>query len=306
MSEQALTQILPYLPPLLRQLLGGLDDEVWAELEEIRLKSQQPPLLRLHQGERLLSEYTVSSAELHKTLLLLAESSLYAFDEQLRRGYITLPGGHRVGLSGRAVLERGAIRALKEISSINIRIARHLSGVAAPLLPHLCDEAGAPRQSLLISPPQAGKTTLLRDIARIFADGDGVPPLRVGVVDERSELAATRGGVAALPLGLRADVLDGAPKGEGIALLLRSMSPQLLICDELGGVADAEALRDAANAGVRVIASAHGASAAELRRRPLLRSILEEGCFERLLILSRRSGPGTLEAVYDGQGRQLC
>lgn len=311
MCDTAYQQIFPYLPQSLRNLLEALPPEQLRGLEEIRLKPGLPVLLRFDESEALLtsagnltSDQTaeglrlLSPDEMRRTVLLLADSSLYAFEEELRRGYITLNGGHRAGLTGRAVLAQGAIRTIKEISGINIRIARHIAGVALPLLPCLVDAQARLLPTLIISPPRAGKTTMLRDLARLLSDGVGIPPLRVGLVDERSELAAMRNGIAQLPVGLRTDVMDGCPKAEGMLLLLRSMSPDVLITDEIGRSEDAAALREAAHAGVAVIASAHGCDEAEIRLRPVLAGLLAENAFRRIVILSRRHGPGTIERVY--------
>ncbi len=309
LQDLAYRQILPYLPPRLRRELEALPEGELYSLEELRLKAEQPVLLRLAQREALLrlsqnsedgrgSFFILSLDELNKTVMLLAGSSLYALEEELRRGYITLPGGHRAGVAGRAVLQQGQVRTLKEISGINIRVARPVVGAARQVLPLLLDEKGQIQQTLIISPPLAGKTTLLRDLARMLAEGEGARPHRVGIVDERSELAAMREGLPQLNVGLRSDVLDGCPKAEGLMMLLRSMSPEVLICDELGREADIQAIHEAGNAGVKVVATAHGSGEEELRRRPALGTLLAEGCFQRLVLLSRRQGPGTVERVW--------
>jgi len=307
--DLAYRQILPYLPPRLRRELEALPDGELYGLEEVRLKAEQPVLLRLAQREALLrlserteegrgSFFILSADELYKAVMLLAGSSLYALEEELKRGYITLPGGHRAGVAGRAVLHQGAVRTLKEISGINIRVARPVPGAARTVLPLLLDNAGNIMQTLIISPPRAGKTTLLRDLARMLSEGEGCRPHRVGIVDERSELAAMREGLPQLDVGLRSDVLDGCPKAEGLMMLLRSMSPEVLVCDELGRSEDVEAIHEAGNAGVKVVATAHGSGEEEVRRRPALGQLLAEGCFERLALLSRRQGPGTVERVW--------
>ena len=291
-----------------------------AQLEEIRLKPEQPILCRFRDREFFLGESgelldallensrIFSAEEMRKTVLLLAESSFYALAEELRRGYITLPGGHRAGLTGRAVLEGGHVRTLKDISGINLRLARYVKDVARPLLPLLLSENGHPLPTLILSPPRAGKTTLLRDLARLLSDGVDVLPCRVGMVDERSELAAMRMGVPQLPVGLRTDVMDGCPKAEGMLLLLRSMSPDVLITDEIGRPEDAYALAEAMHAGVTVIASAHGKDEAEIRLRPVLEELLRQGAFRRLVVLSRALGPGTIERVLCAgiRGRAWC
>lgn len=308
-------QILPYLPPSLRLLLAYLTSDQWQSLEEIRLNLNLPVSCRFHNNEAfvasaggLTGEYTqahiLAKREIEQCLLLLSQSSFYALEEELRRGYITLPGGHRAGLCGRAVLASGQVRTIKEISSINLRLARQITDASLSLLPSLLDQNHNLCSTLIISPPRAGKTTLLRDIARQLAAGRLIEPLRVGIVDERSEIAAMHEGVSQLDLGIRCDILDGCPKAEGLMMLLRSMSPQVLICDEIGSEADAAALIEAANAGVKVVASAHAADCEELASRPVFAGLLHDRAFERLVVLSRRNGPGTVEGIYD-QNLQL-
>ena len=315
MPGEEYRQLLPILPPELRWAVAALPAERLRGLEELRLRPDCPVLLRLAGGEAVLRRdgslsdvgylgdvkdmadaRMLSRAELKKTMLLLSESSVYAFEEELRRGYITLPGGHRAGFAGRAVLERGRIRTLTDISSVNLRVARAVPGAGRELLSRL-PAAGPLPSVLLVAPPRAGKTTVLRDLARLLADGDGTAPRRVGLADERSELAALRDGVPQLDVGLRADVVDGCPKAEAMQLLLRSLSPEVLVTDELGREEDGAAVAEASRCGVAVLATAHARDVAEARQRPLLRRLLSEGYFQYLAVLSRRRGPGTLEEV---------
>ena len=311
----ALEQIMPYLPPILRQHLTSLTAEQIDSLEEIRCTRAVPVILRFHDTESFLaitggltadsSQALISDAELlRRLILLLSDSSFYALEEELRRGYITLPGGHRAGLTGRAVLDQGKVRGLRDISSVNIRLARALPGISLPLLPKLLAQ-NRPLATLIAAPPRAGKTTLLRDLAYQFSEGALIPPLRVGLVDERSELAALRGGAPQLPVGRRTDVLDGCPKAEGLMMLIRSMSPELLCCDEVGRAEDALALEDAAHAGIPVLATAHALNQQELLERPVLGQLLAKKAFARLVILSRRQGPGTVEAILDSNLQAL-
>ena len=308
MPGEEYRQLLPYLPPALRREFAALPEGSLSGLEEVRLRPELPLLLRFDGRELFLSRSggltevvadarLLSREELKKTMLLLSDSSVYAFEEELRRGYITLPGGHRAGFAGRAVLEKGAVRTLKDISSVNLRLARALPGVGAPVLARLPLSDGRLPSTLLIAPPRAGKTTILRDLARLLSDGIGVRPRRVGLADERSELAAMRDGLPQLDVGLRTDVVDGCPKAEAMELLLRSLSPELLVTDELGREEDGRAVAEAAMSGVTVLATAHARNAAEARQRPLLRRLLGEGYFRYLVVLSRRLGPGTVEEV---------
>jgi stage III sporulation protein AA len=298
-------QILPILPPRLRDILARLEGQAAAELEEIRLRCGREPILLTRRGEQGLGGACVTADDLQGVLLLISEFSLYARDEELRRGYLALPGGHRAGFTGRVVAENGQVKLLRDISGIAIRIARDIRGAGEPLLPHLyCGRSRRVRHTLLISAPQAGKTTMLRDLARLFSDGDervGRPGFKVGIVDERSELAGCYRGEPQLDVGRRTDVLDGCPKAEGMMMLVRSMSPQIVITDELGRPEDGRAVEEAMNTGATVLATAHGQSVEELLRRPSLNYLLRQGMFERVVVLSRRKGPGTIEGVFAGE-----
>lgn len=309
----AVEQVLSFLPQALRRELSQLPAAACAQLEEIRLKPGLPVLLRLGDGEAFLGEggrllpvtdrrqaLCCSESALQKLCLLLAESSLYALEEELRRGFLTLPGGHRVGITGRAVLDSsGALRTVTAFSGVNIRIARPCMGQAADLLPRLLSADGRFCSTLLLSPPRAGKTTLLRALTCLLSDGIGVAPHRMAVADERSEIAAMRQGMPQLPVGLRTDVMDACPKAEAMSLLLRSMSPDVLVADEIGRAEDVFALREAARCGVAVLTSAHACDREDLLRRPLMAQLMEEGAFRRLVRLSRREGPGTVEEVIE-------
>jgi stage III sporulation protein AA len=210
------------------------------------------------------------------------------------------------------VLEDGKVRLVRDIAGFNIRIARECKDVGLPLLPALWDPAADRlHQTLIVSPPQQGKTTLIRDLARLISLGGwGAPPdaqagRKVGIVDERSEIAACVKGVPTFDVGPRTDVLDGCPKAEGMMMLIRSMSPDVLVVDEVGRPADAEAIREALHAGIAVIATAHGRDADDVRQRPALRELLESRVFTRIVAL-RRSGNGGLQlAVCGADGRPL-
>ncbi|MDI3279783.1 MAG: stage III sporulation protein AA [Bacillota bacterium] len=306
--------IWPYLAPRLREPLKLLPLAVWERLEEIRLRCRRPLSICgagwqswVGEGGEPTSEpgraLVVEQEDIARTVELITCHSLYAWEEELSGGFITLPGGHRVGLVGRALVERGAVRGLKQFSGLNFRLARQVVGAADPILPLILDEqTGLPVSTLIVSPPRCGKTTILRDLARQLSDG--APALRgarfqVGIVDERSELAGCVGGVPQWDVGLQTDVLDGCPKAQGIMMLLRGMSPEVIVTDELGREEDADAVAEAAAAGVVVLASAHAGDLEDLRRRPSLHRLLTGGAFRRAVVLSRRRGPGTVEKVEE-------
>ena len=198
-------------------------------------------------------------------------------------------GGHRSGLCGSGVVRDGEIQNLRHLSSLAIRVAHEVVGAArmvrSALLVH-----GRLQSTLILSPPGYGKTTLLRDLIRMASDGDGMPALRVGVADERGELAAMYEGRPQLNIGRRTDVMDGCPKGTGLLMLLRGMNPQVLAADEITAPADCAALALAANCGVTLLATAHGEGLEDLRRRPMYRELLEQGIFRRLVLLTRTDG----------------
>lgn len=290
--------VLPVLPGSVRTVLQAWDPHL--PVEEIRLRVGRPPLVHVTGGERPVPMQPLTAAECQQALQLCCEQSVYAWQDALRAGYITVAGGHRVGVAGRAVIDGGAVQTVHPVTALNYRIARAVPGAAAGLLPAIVDR-GHVHSTLLLAPPGGGKTTVLRDLVRQLSDGRPdlrLPGQTVGVVDERSELAGGWRGVPQHDVGLRTDVLDNCPKAAGLMMLVRSMGPHVVAVDELGGAADAAAVREAVHAGVTVLATAHAASLADAQARPGLAALLGGDCFARAVVLSRRCGPATVEAVY--------
>ncbi|MBE0466262.1 MAG: stage III sporulation protein AA [Candidatus Desulforudis sp.] len=296
-------------------LLGRLPAATWSVLEEIRLRATRPLILGSAAGETMLtaegsttsdpgSAYRVNEEDVARTVELVTGSSLYAVEDELRQGFVTVSGGHRVGLCGRAVVEGGRVRTLKYLSGVNFRVSREVHGAADQVLPWLLRGTRGIYNTLIISPPRCGKTTLLRDFVRQISDGVphlGCTGLAVGVVDERSEIAGCYRGIPQRDVGIRTDVLDGCPKAEGMMMLLRALSPEVIATDEIGRREDVEALEEMLNAGVNIVATAHAASVEELRGRPVLRELLGRQIVERFIILEYRHGPGVVRAVVDGR-----
>jgi stage III sporulation protein AA len=185
-------------------------------------------------------------------------------------------------------------------------LQRKKIGIAIPLIKDIYTENWL--HTMIIGPPQTGKTTLLRDIARIISSGDDngkFQASKVGIVDERSEIAGCVAGVPQMTFGPRLDVMDACPKAEGMMMMIRSMSPEVLIVDEIGRSEDANAIMEAVNAGIKLIMTTHGESLDEIKKRPILKTILNEQIFQRFIVLSRSQGPGTITCVLDNEGKRL-
>ena len=303
-------EITAILPSPLREMFLRLREEHYKVLQEIRLRVGQPVLLRLQQEERGLNQeglcevkasYLVAREDMESLLKYLSGFSLYALEDELRQGYVTIKGGHRIGLSGKMVIENEQIKTMKYISSMNIRIAHQVIGCSKGVMPYLVSREKV-YHTLIVSPPGCGKTTLLRDIIRNLSNGySGYGPYRIGLVDERSEIAGCYQGIPQNDVGIRTDVLDACPKIEGMGILLRAMSPHVIAVDEIGKEGDLVALEEVLSAGVAILSTVHGKNLEDCRHRPLLREFLEKGLFERIILLSNRQGPCSLEGILEGR-----
>lgn len=276
------------LPRPLRQAALAMDSAVQSRTEEIRLRTGRPLSLVLDGGEKFLGGTTVHREELEQTLDLATEYSRYAAEETMCQGFLTARGGFRLGLCGSMVMERGQIRAVRELSSLALRIPREKKGIAESLCRRLCQPGDEVVPGILIAaPPGGGKTTLLRDMVRIFSDGCGK---RVALVDERGEVAAVYRGEAQLDVGRRTDVMTACPKAVAVPALLRAMNPQIIAVDEVMLPADVQAMQRAAHSGVALLASVHAASLAQLREKPLFAAMLDAGIFQKLVCITVKSG----------------
>lgn len=284
-------------------------------LQEIRLRVGRPAAVLIGQREwfvdaagKLVDMPPKSAAckqeELEALIKHLCSYSVYAFADEIRQGFLTIRGGHRVGLAGQVILEdNNSIRNLKYIRYLNIRIAHELIGVSDMLLPSLYDSGGTFYNTLLIAPPGCGKTTMLRDLVRNVSNGNTYGKgMNVSVVDERSEIAGSYLGVAQNDVGIRTDVLDGCPKREGMMMLIRSMAPQVLAVDELGGESDIQALQMASGCGCKLLATVHGRSLSEIRHKKYMRNVILDRLFDRYLVLTRKNGCCEVEGIYDEDG----
>lgn len=283
--KPGLESILPLLPSRIACAAAAAAEG--RAVEELRLRTGRPAQMIFADGERMLESAAFTKGEADELLQKLCGHSVYAHTEELRAGYVTLEGGARVGVCGRPAVEGGRIAGLLDVSGFNIRVARQVIGCANEVMRILLD-GGEPVSALIASPPGGGKTTLLRDIARCLSEGLYSKPMKVAIADERGELAGCVNGVPCFDVGRRTDVMDRAPKAESIRLMIRAMSPDVIITDEIGGEADKAALFEAVRCGVTVIASAHADSMDGLRSRRCTAELLSEHVFNKVLLLKRR------------------
>jgi len=312
--KSLIKEILPVLSPRVAAVLEGANLMKLSGLEEIRLRADKPLLLQESSNEWFIGRdgslmkdhygaFAVKQEDITVSVELMSENSIYAYQEEIRNGYITIKGGHRVGLSGRVIADGVNVRSIKDISGLNIRISNQIPGCSRKVIKYIIKSNNDIYNTLIISPPQCGKTTILRDIARNLSDGMpelGFKGIKVGIVDERSELAACLRGIPQNDVGLRTDVLDGCPKRVGLPMFIRSMSPKVIITDEIGDDGDREAVHSVLNAGVRIVTSAHGYNVSELKSRREVLRMMEDQVFERYVVLGNSNGPGTLVEVIDG------
>ncbi|MCI6061046.1 MAG: stage III sporulation protein AA [Dorea sp.] len=302
-------QILRILPHRIRETISA-EHLQYMFLQEIRLRMEKP-LLLIYRGEERMPlvksgrPYLVTKEDLKEALEYISNYSLYAYEQEMKQGFITIEGGHRVGMTGQAMIENGQVKNLKYISSINIRMSHEILGCADAVFPYIiCNRKLC--HTLIVSPPGCGKTTLLRDLIRQISNGNSwIPGMSVGVVDERSEIGGCYMGVAQNQLGIRTDVLDGCPKAEGMIMLIRTMSPEVIAVDEIGTVQDVHAIEYAMHCGCKMIATVHASSMEELRKKPLFDQMIAEGRFERYILLGSREHAGHIEGIFDERGSML-
>lgn len=288
--------------PLSERLLS-LPRTIKRDALEIRLRSGAPLAVTLPEGQAFpFGMEPLEQSVLQTVFVALCGHAVYSHEDDIRRGCITVGRGHRAGICGMAVTENGDMRTVSHITSINLRIAKEIIGCADGFISSIIGKGGTAESTLIAGPPCSGKTTILRDIILALSEGrcvDGkrIKRHRVAVIDERGELAATADGQPQCFLGSCSDVYDGYPRNEGIMQALRYMSPEVIVCDEIGTPGDAEAVMQCEGAGVSFIASVHCGCVAELTQRTCMQELLKTGVFKKIVILDAAPKGSTREVL---------
>lgn len=297
-------EILRIFPSDMQSIIQQHVKNKWTRLQEIRCRLNQPVELNFDNETVWIQELIIQRKQVTSILSHISAYSLYRMEDELREGYITIQGGHRIGLAGEVNVYKKHVQALQHITFLNIRIAKEHPGSAQRILPYIYQ--GNYKHTLIIGAPKTGKTSLIRDIARLISSGwKHIPSQKVGLIDERSEIAASHKGLPTLSVGARTDVLDRCPKAEGMMMMIRSMSPEVLIVDEIGSEEDVQAVLEAMHAGVSVICTAHGSTITDLKRRPFLSTFFSKQAFDRIVFLHEARQPGTIEAIYDAHWNEI-
>ena len=295
-----MNNILKYFPVKIREILENEIGENEDFLEEIRVRVQKPIILKFNKFEKIV-RYFVTPEEILSILQLVCENSIYSYQKQIAEGFVTVTGGHRVGISGSCVIENGKIININYINSLNFRLARQVSGISKKLLRYILDsEENTILNTLIVSPPGAGKTTLLKDIVKQISSGIKDIKFRginVGVVDERGEIAALYKGIPQNDIGVKTDVMDNLSKAVGMKMLIRSMSPQVIVADEIGSIDDVDAINYALSSGAKGIFTAHGKDFEDLNLNHILKDLIKSYIFGVIIFLDSKE-KGKIKEIY--------
>lgn len=298
-------KLINYFGKNLKQILKDIDIKYFEETEEIRIRLDRSIIFKTFNKEYFVLDnkrlsniflenvYKPTVEDIAQTIETMGDYSIYALEQEFKNGFLTLKGGFRVGITGKVIIEDNKIKTIRNISSINIRIAREVKGCSDSILHYINYENI--KSTMIISPPNCGKTTLLRDIIRNISDLKE----NVGLIDERSEIAGTYMGKIQLDVGKRTDVLDRCPKYDGMLMILRSMSPSVIAVDEIGSKEDIEAIEKIANSGIKIICTIHAYNIEDIRKKENIKNILNKKIFERYIVLNRKKNICNIDKIYN-------
>lgn len=306
-AKETFKQIIKYFPKNISEVMDRVPEEIIFKAQEIRVRSNKPIVINCSDRSYFITKFGMPTSctdanlliayqnEILKTFKNMCDYSIYSYQSEIKNGFITIKGGHRVGICGTAVINNSEVTGIKDISSLNIRIAKQVYLENFNLITKL---GGGSNGILLAGPPSCGKTTMLREIARLLSNGSLGYMKKVVVVDERGEISSMFLGTCQNDLGL-CDVLNLYPKGEGLMQAIRALSPEIVICDELGSDEDISALEEGLNAGVSIIASIHAGNIYEFVKRKSAQKLMATGAFKKVVMMKSSKLPGCIERIYE-------
>ena len=301
MNNNSSAAIFRYFSPRIKSFFSQISESDFKLFYEIRLRTDAPVAVRNADGEKYLTTSGKFISDVHSAVICtkddmeysfnaVCDNSVHSYSRELKEGFITIPGGHRVGICGTAVTSGSKMKTIKNVSGMNFRLAKQIIGCADEIYDKVFNKG--PCGLLIAGAPLSGKTTVLRDLCRRLAN-----EYRIAVIDERSELAAVYLGEPQNDVGAMSDIFDGYPKMEGIQTAIRVMSPDMIICDEIGAKSDVKALIASANTGVKIVASVHAGSPQELQSRKYIMKLMKTGAFEYIAFLDNKNRTGRVKSV---------